>query len=75
VGATREFLALDPAGATPLLVEEGGLAVPAQPLSPSTLDETRGLGPRHAPPAADGPAERVEVRRLLDWFWRNFTRR
>jgi len=68
----REFLALNPAGATPLLVEEGGLAVPGPAVIAEYLDETRGLGlgPRRLLP--EGPAERVEVRRLLDWFLAKF---
>ncbi|HVL71197.1 MAG TPA: glutathione S-transferase family protein [Beijerinckiaceae bacterium] len=63
-----EYLELNPAGTTPTLVEEGGLAVPGAGVIAEYLDETRGLalGPRRLLP--DGPAQRVEVRRLLDWF-------
>lgn len=66
-----EFLALDPAGETPVYVEEigpGQLVVPGAHVIAEYLDETRGLGlgDRRLMPA--GPGERVEVRRLMDWF-------
>jgi glutathione S-transferase len=63
-----DYLELNPAGTTPTLVEEGGLAVPGAGVIAEYLDETRGLalGPRRLLP--EGPAPRVEVRRLLDWF-------
>jgi glutathione S-transferase len=64
----REFLVLNPACTTPVLVEEGHLAVPGATIIAEYLDETRGpelaearLLPREAAP-------RVEVRRLLSWF-------
>jgi glutathione S-transferase len=67
-----EFLILNPAGTTPVLVEKGGFAVPGAGVIAEYLDETRGLalGPRRLLP--EGPAERVEVRRLLDWFLNKF---
>lgn len=66
-----EFLAVNPAGATPVLVEDG-LVVPGAAVIAEYLDETRGrgLGDRRLLP--EGPAERVEVRRLLDWFLSKF---
>jgi glutathione S-transferase len=62
-----EYLHLNPAGTTPLLVD-GEIAVPGATVIAEYLDETRrpGLDDRRLLP--DGPAERVEVRRLLDWF-------
>lgn len=62
-----EFLALNPAATTPVLVEEA-LAVPGAGVIAEYLDETRGLslGERRLLPGS--VAERVEVRRLLDWF-------
>jgi glutathione S-transferase len=68
----REFLMLTPAGTTPVLVEKDGLAVPGAAVIAEYLDETRGLalGKRRLLPEA--PAERVEVRRLLDWFLGKF---
>jgi glutathione S-transferase len=64
----REFLILNPAGTTPVLVEDSGLvAVGCTPIT-EYLDETRGLalGDRRLMPEA--PADRLEQRRLLDWF-------
>jgi glutathione S-transferase len=61
------FLALNPAGTTPVLVE-GGLAVCGAGPIVEYLDETRGfdLGSRRLFPA--DPAGRAEMRRLLEWF-------
>jgi glutathione S-transferase len=63
-----DYLVLNPAGTTPLFVEENGFAVPGAATIAEYLDETRGagLGSRRLMP--EGAAERVEVRRLLDWF-------
>ena len=62
------FLVLNPAGTTPVLVEEGYPAVPGAAIIAEYLDETRGseLGERRLMPPE--PAGRVEVRRLLGWF-------
>jgi len=63
----REFLALDPAGQTPVLVEASGLVVPNAGIIVEYLDETRGLGlDRRLMP--EDPAGRIEVRRLMHWF-------
>ncbi len=64
----REFLILNPAGETPVLVEESGLAACGAGPIIEYLDETRGLslGDRRLMP--DEVAGRLEVRRLLDWF-------
>jgi glutathione S-transferase len=64
----RDFLLMNPAGTTPVLVEEHMLPVPGATIIAEYLDETRGLalGDRRLLP--EHPAERVEVRRLLDWF-------
>lgn len=63
-----DFLLLDPAGRTPVLVADGGLVVPgAGPLA-EWLDEVFGPqvnGARLMPSDVGG---RVETRRLLDWF-------
>jgi glutathione S-transferase len=64
----QEFLALNPAGATPVLVEEGAPPVPGAAVIAEYLNETRGerlLGLGLMP--ADASA-RVEVRRLTGWF-------
>src|SRR5262245_25956163 len=61
------FLALNPAGTTPVLVADGRPAVPGAAIIAEYIDET--LGAAHAerrllPEDADA---RVEVRRLADW--------
>ena len=62
------FLLLNPAGTTPVLVEEGHPAVPGADVIAEYLDETRGaeLDDRRLLPAE--PGTRVEVRRLTGWF-------
>ncbi len=67
-----EFLAINPAGATPVLMNGQGFYVPGATVIAEYLDETRGgeLGERRLLP--DHPAGRVEVRRLLDWFLAKF---
>jgi glutathione S-transferase len=62
-----EFLATNPSGTTPVL-QDGQLAVPGAAVIAEYLDETRGLGLNGRRLLPEGPAERVEVRRLLDWF-------
>lgn len=63
-----EFLMLNPAGTTPVLVEGQGDPIPnAGPIA-EYLDETRGLGLATRRLLPEDPAGRVEVRRLLDWF-------
>ncbi|UDL93489.1 MULTISPECIES: glutathione S-transferase family protein [Lichenihabitans] len=64
----EEFLLMNPAGTTPVLVEDALPPVPGWAPIGEYLDETRGLalGPQRLLP--DDPAGRVEVRRLLDWF-------
>jgi glutathione S-transferase len=68
----EEFLALNPAGTTPVLVEEGRSAVPGASIIAEYLDETRGteLGERRLLPA--DIRGRVEVRRLMSWFNEKF---
>jgi glutathione S-transferase len=62
------FLTLNPAGTTPVLVEEGKPPVPGAAIIAEFLDETRGseLGERRFLPQEQGA--RVEVRRLASWF-------
>src|ERR1700745_1628384 len=62
------FLQLNPAGTTPVLVEEGRPAVPGADVIAEYLDETRGaeLDDRRMLPTE--AATRVEVRRLTGWF-------
>jgi glutathione S-transferase len=63
-----EFLKLNPAGTTPVLVEEGHPAVPGADVIAEYLDEMRGaeLDGRRLLPTE--PGTRVEVRRLTSWF-------
>ncbi|HVX92119.1 MAG TPA: glutathione S-transferase family protein [Xanthobacteraceae bacterium] len=64
----EEFLVLNPAGTTPVLVEEGAPPVPGAAIIAEYLDETRGaeLGEHRLLPT--DVAGRVEVRRLMQWF-------
>jgi len=64
----EEFLALNPAGTTPVLVAEGMPPVPGAAIIAEYLDETRGekLGPQRLLPRDVG--SRIEVRRLMSWF-------
>src|SRR5687768_14968844 len=66
------FLALNPAGTTPVLTEEQIAAVPGATVIAEWLDETRGLalGDRRLLP--ENPEQRVEVRRLTAWFSEKF---
>ena len=63
-----EFLVLNPAGTTPVLLEEGRPPVPGAAIIAEYLDETRGdtLNGHRLLPADIGG--RVEVRRLTSWF-------
>jgi glutathione S-transferase len=64
----REFLELNTAGTTPVFQEQNGMAVPGAGPIAEYLDETRGLALEDRRLLPEGPGERVEVRRLLDWF-------
>ncbi len=68
----HEFLALNPAGTVPVLVEEGGPPVPEARTIVEYLEETRGadMGERRLLPRDTN--ERVEVRRLMGWFTEKF---
>jgi glutathione S-transferase len=66
-----EFLAINPAGATPVFMNGQGFFVPGASVIAEYLDETCGASAeRRLLP--ENPAERVEVRRLLDWFLDKF---
>jgi glutathione S-transferase len=66
------FLQLNPAGVTPVLVEATMPSVPGADVIAEYLDETRGLalGDRRLLP--ESPRDRVETRRLVDWFNHKF---
>ena len=61
----REFLLLNPAGTTPVLVDDEVTVSGAGPIA-EYLEETRGEAGRRLMP--EDAAGRAEVRRLLDWF-------
>lgn len=64
----REFLALNPAGSIPVLVAERNQTIPGAMVVAEYLDETRGALKRERRLLAEDPFERVEARRLCDWF-------
>jgi glutathione S-transferase len=68
----EEFLQLNPAGATPVLLEEVGAPVPGAGVIAEYLDETRGLAIVDRRLLPESPGERVEVRRLASWFNEKF---
>src|SRR5918992_2056650 len=64
----RDFLVMNPAGTTPVLVDEGQPPVPSASIVAEFLDEVYGskLGDSRLLPQDLG--QRVEVRRLTSWF-------
>jgi len=63
----RDFLAINPAGTTPVLVEEGQPPIPGAAIIAEYLDELCGdTFERRLLPRERGP--RIEVRRLMSWF-------
>src|SRR6202020_1945909 len=64
----EEFLTLNPAGTTPVLVEEGVPPVPGAGVIAEYLDETRGLSLGELRLMPQDLGGRVEVRRLMNWF-------
>ena len=64
----RDFLALNPAGTLPVLAEDNGTVVPGPGPIAEWLDETRGHTVADRRLLPEPPHERIEVRRLVDWF-------
>jgi len=64
----EEFLLLNPAGATPVLVEEGHPAIPGAGIIAEYLDEEHGHEISHHRLLPRDIDQRIEVRRLLSWF-------
>lgn len=64
----EEFVVMNPAGTTPVLVEEGVPPIPGAAMIAEYLDETRGdaVGPHRLLPG--NMSARIEVRRLTSWF-------
>jgi glutathione S-transferase len=63
-----EFLMLNPAGTTPVVVEEGGPAVPGAGVIAEYIDETRGAAAAERRLMPSDRDARIEVRRLMSWF-------
>jgi len=64
----EDFLKLNPAGTTPVLVEDATPPVPGAAIIVEYLNETRGEKLRQFGLMPDEPGRRVEVRRLTSWF-------
>jgi glutathione S-transferase len=64
----KEFLALNPAGTLPILLAEGDTPIVGATVIAEYLDETRGVLKRDRRLFAEGPMERAEIRRLMDWY-------
>jgi glutathione S-transferase len=62
------FLEINPGGNLPLFIDDDGLAVPGALIIAEYMDDTRGDTLRDRRFLPRDIAERVEVRRLLDWF-------
>jgi glutathione S-transferase len=62
------FLALNPAGTTPVLIAEGEPAIPGPSIIAEYLDETLGEGMAQRRLLPSTMSERIEVRRLMAWF-------
>jgi glutathione S-transferase len=64
----EEFLMLNPAGTTPVLVEEGMPPVPGAAVIAEYLDETHAAMAPQVRLLPSEASDRVEVRRLCSWF-------
>lgn len=64
----HDFLMLNPANTTPVLLEEGMPAAPGAAVIAEYLDERFGADDGQHRLMADTISERVEVRRLMGWF-------
>lgn len=67
-----EFLALNPAGTIPVLLEDGRPPVPEANIISEYLDETRGGTLGEARLLPQDISARIEVRRLRAWFNQKF---
>jgi glutathione S-transferase len=68
----KEFLALNPAGTTPVLITEDQPAVPGAGVIAEYIDETHGGGMADRRLLPLSTRERIEVRRLMAWFNEKF---
>jgi len=62
------FLALNPAATTPVLLEDGGPAVPGAQIIAEYIDERQGFPTAERRLIPEDAVGRVEVRRLAGWF-------
>jgi glutathione S-transferase len=65
---SEELLRLNPAGSVPVLVDHDGVVVAGAVVIAEYLAETRGTRVGEQVLMPQMPAERAEVRRLMDWF-------
>jgi glutathione S-transferase len=68
----EEFLALNPAGTTPVLYAEGHPPIPGAAIIAEYIDETCGTEMTQKRLLPTTMAERIEVRRLMAWFNEKF---
>ena len=66
------FLALNPAGTTPVLLSEGRPAIPGAGIIAEYLDESHGAAMDERRLLPTTMSERIEVRRLMAWFNEKF---
>ncbi len=64
----HDFLLMNPAGATPVLVTDGMPAIPSAPIIAEYLDEAYGVRMDDDRLMGQDAGTRVEVRRLMSWF-------
>lgn len=62
------FLALNPAGSTPVLIAERLPPIPGVGIIAEYIDETHGAEQEERRLLPTSPGERIEVRRLMAWF-------
>jgi glutathione S-transferase len=64
----EEFLLLNPAGQIPVLVADGQPPVPGSGIIAEFIEETHNATPGESRLLPPTPGQRVEVRRLANWF-------
>ena len=68
----EEFLGMNPAGATPVLLVEGEPPIPGAAIIAEYIDEVCGAEMKQKRLLPTRMAERIEVRRLMAWFNEKF---
>jgi glutathione S-transferase len=68
----EEFLKLNPAGTTPVLVSDDMPAIPGAGIIAEYIDEVHGHAAKDRRLLPTSMAERIEVRRLMAWFNEKF---